>query len=265
MNGIDCLLLHVPHASVEIPTAIRGQFIIGDAELSQEINLMTDHFTDWLMAPLHLPPAQMTISPISRLVVDMERFADDKQEVMSKVGMGVIYTYGSQKQVIRSQLEDNERAALLSNYYLPHHNDLIDKTHAILEKCGKVLILDIHSYPSKALPYELDAGQIRPEICIGTDEYHTPITLTASAENAFKAKGFTCALNSPFAGTLIPSPFWKNNENVMGLMIEIRRDLYMDESAFQLKDSSKFVRKAICDAILDITHSLTDIKHDEQI
>ena len=178
MNGIDCLLLHVPHASVEIPEAIRGQFIIDDAELSHEINLMTDHFTDWLMAPLNLSPVQMTISPVSRLVVDMERFADDKQEVMSKVGMGVIYTNGSQKQVIRSQLEDNERAALLSNYYLPHHNDLIDKTQAILEKYGKVLILDIHSYPSKALPYELDAGQLRPEICIGTDEYHTPITLT---------------------------------------------------------------------------------------
>jgi N-formylglutamate deformylase len=80
----------------------------------------------------------MTISAVSRLVVDMERFADDKQEVMSKVGMGVIYTNGSQKQVIRSQLEDNERAALLSNYYLPHHNDLIDNTHTTLEKCGKV-------------------------------------------------------------------------------------------------------------------------------
>jgi N-formylglutamate deformylase len=265
MNGIDCLLLHVPHASVEIPEAIRGQFIIDDAELSHEINLMTDHFTDWLMAPLHLPVAQMTISLVLRLVVDMERFADDKQETMSKVGMGVIYTNCSQKQVIRSQLEDNERAALLSNYYLPHHNDLIVKTHAILEKCGKVLILDIHSYPSKALPYELDTGQIRPEICIGTDEYHSPITLTASAENALKANGFTCALNSPFAGTLIPSPFWKNNENVVGLMIEIRRDLYMDGSTFQLRDNSKFVRKAICDAILAITYSLTGIKRDEKI
>jgi hypothetical protein len=56
---------------------------------------------------------------------------------MSKVGMGVIYTNGSQKQVILSQLKDNERAALLANYYLPHHNDLIDKIHVILEKCGK--------------------------------------------------------------------------------------------------------------------------------
>jgi N-formylglutamate deformylase len=121
----------------------------------------------------------------------------------------------------------------------------------------QILILDIHSYPGKALPYEFDEGQIRPEICIGTDEYHTPITLTESAENAFKAKGFTCALNSPFAGTLILSPFWKNNENVMGLMIGIRRDLYMDESAFQLRDNSKLVRRAICDAILAITNSLT--------
>jgi hypothetical protein len=39
MNCIDCLLLHVPHASVEIPEAIRGQFIIDDAELSQAASL----------------------------------------------------------------------------------------------------------------------------------------------------------------------------------------------------------------------------------
>jgi hypothetical protein len=50
----------------------------------------------------------------------------------------------------------------------------------------------------------------------------------------------------------------------MGLMIEVRRDLYMDGSTFQLTDNSKLVRKAICDAILDITHSLTGIKCDEK-
>ena len=48
-------------------------------------------------------------------------------------------------------------------------------------------------------------------------------------------------------------------------MIEIRRDLYMDESTFQLRDNNKIVRRAICDAILDITKSLTDIKRDKKI
>ncbi len=89
--------------------------------------------------------------------------------------------------------------------------------------------------------------------------------MTESAENAFKAKGFTCALNSTCDGTLILRPIWKNNDNVMGLMIGIRRDLYMDGSTFKLRDNSKLVRRAICDAILDITHSLTDIKRDEKI
>jgi hypothetical protein len=39
MQCINCLLLHVPHASVQISETIRGQFIIDDAELSHEINL----------------------------------------------------------------------------------------------------------------------------------------------------------------------------------------------------------------------------------
>jgi hypothetical protein len=90
MSVLDNLLLHIPHASTEIPGEIREQFIIDDAELSSELNLMTDHFTDWLMAPLNLSPSQKTITGVSRLVVDVERFADDSQEIMSKVGMGVI-------------------------------------------------------------------------------------------------------------------------------------------------------------------------------
>jgi N-formylglutamate deformylase len=263
MRGLDCLLLHIPHASKTIPKDIRHQFVVDDAELSSEINLMTDHFTDWLMEPLNLPPAQKAIASISRLVVDMERFSDDNQESMSAVGMGVIYNKGSQRQDIRSAINEQQRTDLLSNYYVPHHNELNDKTQALLKKYGKVLVLDIHSYPRRALPYEVNRCLIRPEICLGTDTYHTPISLAALAENTFKAMGFTTAFNSPFAGTLIPSPFWQHNKNVMGMMIEIRRDLYMDESTFKLRDNSLEVRYLICDAIIKVIHSLNNTKEQQ--
>ena len=51
---------------------------------------MTDHFTDELFAGSS--GTARVVYPVSRLVVDPERFVDDAQETMVSRGMGVIYT-----------------------------------------------------------------------------------------------------------------------------------------------------------------------------
>jgi len=52
---------------------------------------MTDAFTDDLFVP-DFVGAQTIIFPMSRLVLDPERFLNDDDEIMSALGMGVIYT-----------------------------------------------------------------------------------------------------------------------------------------------------------------------------
>jgi hypothetical protein len=52
---------------------------------------MTEAWTDRLVADLHLP-AQRLVFPVSRLVVDVERFPDDEDEPMAGRGMGAVYT-----------------------------------------------------------------------------------------------------------------------------------------------------------------------------
>ena len=86
------MILHIPHSSTIIPADLREQFLFSDQEIQEELIRMTDHFThelfDW-------PNCSKAIFPISRLLVDAERFEHDEREEMAARGMGVIYERSS--------------------------------------------------------------------------------------------------------------------------------------------------------------------------
>jgi N-formylglutamate amidohydrolase len=94
---------------------------------------------------------------------------------------------------------------------------------------GRCLIVDCHSFPSCPLPYELDQRLERPDICVGTDQFHTPMELADEASENFRQLGYTVSLNRPFAGALVPARFFHRDASVAALMIEVNRVLYMDE------------------------------------
>jgi hypothetical protein len=85
--------MHVPHASTVIPPEVRGQLLLDDVELARELERMTDARTDELAAAaaaLVVPRPWLFVNCLSRLVVDPERFPDEREE-MRRVGMGAVY------------------------------------------------------------------------------------------------------------------------------------------------------------------------------
>jgi N-formylglutamate amidohydrolase len=46
----------------------------------------------------------------------------------------------------------------------------------------------------------------------------------------FREQGFEVDVNRPFAGTMAPAPFFRRAPNVVSVMIEINRSLYMVEA-----------------------------------
>ncbi|GAA3308831.1 hypothetical protein GCM10020295_71870 [Streptomyces cinereospinus] len=89
-------------------------------------------------------------------------------------------------------------------------------------------MLDVHSYPSVRLPYELHGKGPRPAVCLGTDPYHTPPALLAAAREAFAGIG-EVGLDTPFSGTYVPLEYYRAEPRVGALMVEIRRDTYLRE------------------------------------
>ena len=226
-SGRDAAVIHLPHASTVIPDDVRDQFSLTDAELSDEVRIMTDHLTDELFSA---PGAAAIRFPVSRLVLDPERFESDDQEIMAGLGMGVVYTRTSRGSPLRRTLTPQEREQLLERWYRPHHADLTAAVAAAVVKRGRCLVIDAHSFPPHPLPYELDQDPSRPDICIGTDKFHTPAWLAELATTQCQEAGWTVEVNRPFAGALVPMAYYGVDARVSAIMIEVNRGLYLDEA-----------------------------------
>ena len=100
-------IFHVPHDATLIPAEVRDQFILADDFLNQEILRMTDHHTLDLFAA-DVPKNQVVKFPVSRLVVDVERFEQDAAEPMSARGMGAIYRVTHDLRPLRRSLTPSE-------------------------------------------------------------------------------------------------------------------------------------------------------------
>lgn len=221
------VILHIPHAATDIPARWRAPYVVDDAVLARENLRLTDLHTDTLY---HFDGAARIICPVSRFLVDVERFRDDAHEPMSKRGMGALYTATTDLTKLRVFSDEAQRTALLETYYDPHHAALDIAVNAALTTFGRAIVFDCHSFPSKALPYEYAKPyQKRPEICIGTDNFHTPPEMARRAEDFFRQRGYSVERDEPFSGALTPLAHYGKNRDVTALMFEVRKDLYMNE------------------------------------
>jgi N-formylglutamate amidohydrolase len=219
------VILHVPHSAREIPAEVRAGIVLDDLALEREL----DHIVDAHTAELAEEAARLSrvvpwqfVNRLSRLVVDPERFPDGREEMLA-VGMGAVYTKTTQLEDLRPG--DADPGPLIARYFRPYARAMTDAVARRLDATGRAVVIDVHSYPSAPLPYELHGGGPRPPVCLGTDSFHTPPELLAAARDAFGEVG----LDSPFSGTYVPLEFYGRDPRVSALMVEIRRDTYMTE------------------------------------
>ena len=85
------------------------------------------------------------VNRLSRLVIDPERFPDER-EVMNSVGMGAVYTQTSTGKPLRSE-NPAHRAELIATRFEPYRRALADLVDDRIAATGRAVILDLHSYP----------------------------------------------------------------------------------------------------------------------
>ena len=225
------LILNIPHSSTWITgvhcipavyiAAAYGAFC---QMLHDQLLPMTDWYTDELFINgIGIP----IVAPVSRIICDTERFRNDEDEPMAEKGFGVCYskTYDLKFGIA---WKEGHREWVLENIYDIHHKNLELAVDRTLHDHGSALILDCHSFSPVPLPYEPEQNPDRPDICIGTDPFHTPAELVEKTEEFFMSRGYTVKINSPYSGTVVPLKHLNRNKSVMSMMLEISRGLYLN-------------------------------------
>lgn len=250
----EWIVFHVPHASRRIPAEAREAFLLDDAALRAELDRLTDHAVDVLFVPPGAAAATVA-ADVSRFVVDVERFVESDREPMARVGMGAIYTRATDGRPLRRALTPEEERRLLEEYYHPHHRRLADAVDGALARHGRALVLDVHSFPDVALPCDRDQAPDRPDLCIGTDAWHTPAALVDALVARASEAGFAVEVDRPYAGTMVPAAHHGRDPRVASVMVEVNRRLYLAEGTVRMaadaEDVGATVRRVVLAAVAD--------------
>ena len=235
------LLLHIPHASVVIP--FYDGYINDQLKIEKEQLKLTDWYTDQLF----FSSSDILIkAPFSRIFCDVERFENDADEVMSKYGMGAVYTHFDSGELMR-EVTPNLRNSIMQEYYWKHHNEFTFAVSNELEKNGTCLIVDCHSYPSTPITRDLNQSPQRPDFNIGIDPFHTPQFLIDASVAFFEEKGYSLGVDWPYSGTIVPMAFYQKNPNVYSIMLEINRGLYLLEPRNEKSEQFTAIQQVVQD------------------
>ena len=230
-QGTDAspVILHVPHASREIPDAVAADFAATPEQVEQELDRVTDTGTDALARAAHEAAGQrswLVVNELSRLVADPGRFYSQRDS-MEASGRGAVYTRLTDGELLRPLGFDD--SALKATYFHPYNDAVGELVRERIRATGGAVIVDIHSYNNPPEEHQIHGGRPSPDICIGTHSVHSPAILVDTAARIFTEAGFRVERNTPFTGVYIPVEY-EMNPAVLGIMFEVRDDLLAPDS-----------------------------------
>ena len=207
------MLANLPHSGLAIPNEMRRQ-----------LKPRYQHFLpnqDWHLNRLYefLPElgVPMLSANFSRYVVDLNRPL--KAPLLGSFWSSPIAQQTAFKQDLYSAPPEQESLnQRIQTYYLPYHARLQQELESRLNRHGRVLLLDLHSFASG-----LDA-----DVCLGTGGGTTASEHTLTQlESAFSAEKFACVKNQVFNGGHITRHYGAM-QNVETVQIELHYRSYLE-------------------------------------
>jgi N-formylglutamate amidohydrolase len=172
-----------------------------------------------------------------------------------RMGLGTIARIvANGEEIYTGKLHFADAQRRIDGLYHPYHQALrrlVEETEALFGGC---LLVDCHSMPSAAGAV---CGPGAADIVLG-DCHGTACAprILEAARRFFAARGFTVAINTPYAGGFTTEHYGDPQHRRHALQIEINRALYMDERNYRRKprfarlvvELAELVRRLACAA-----------------
>lgn len=219
------LLISIPHAGTRLTPAVEKGLI-------DYASFLPD--TDWHVPRLYefvnTLGASVLIGNYSRLVIDLNRPADDKP-LYSTATTGLFPGELFDGRPAFSPgviLSDQERAGYLQTIWQPYHQQLQNELERLKQQHGYALLFDAHSIVS-VIPRLFD-GKL-PDLNIGTNSGNScDLTLSDRLLNCCaQQQEFTYVLNGRFKGGYITRAYGQPDENKHAVQLELAKVNYMSE------------------------------------
>ena len=239
------LVLASPHSGTEYP----ADFLAASRLDPLALRRSEDSFVDELFGAAPRLGAPLLSARFPRAYVDVNReayeldpgmFADALPRFVNagsprvRMGLGTIARIvASGEEIYAEKLHFAEVERRIDCLYRPYHRvlrRLVDETAALFGGC---LLVDCHSMPSGA---GSACAQDGADIVLGDCHGAACAPQILEAARRFLAdRGFTVAINTPYAGGFTTGHYGRPDERRHALQIEINRALYMNERSYRRK------------------------------
>lgn len=204
-----------------------------------------DSYVDALFADVAEHGATLIAAAFPRAFIDVNRAPDDidpdlldgdwpepvNPSIRSERGIGLIRRLIGPGDVIYERpLSVADVLSRLDDHYRPYHAHLHDTLAGLRRRYGKVFHLNCHSMKSVGNATTPDGATPRVDIVIG--DLHGRSCrpeFTRFVVAAFSSRGYSVALNDPYAGAHILERYGDPEGGTHSLQVEINRALYMNE------------------------------------
>jgi N-formylglutamate amidohydrolase len=220
-----------------------------------DLRRIEDAYVDRLLADVQHSGAPVICGLVARAFVDLNRAESEMDPHMFEnpspawfsqrsprveAGLGCIPRVAFNGAPIYSlRLKREEADRRLEQVYRPYHRALEALLRRAQAMFGQGWLIDCHSMPA-----ETEASARSPDIVIG-DRFGASCGpgLSDLVESLFRARGYTTARNTPYAGGFATLAHGQPALGRHALQIEVRRRLYLDEASVQPHDGFLTLRQ----------------------
>ncbi|HVZ73525.1 MAG TPA: N-formylglutamate amidohydrolase [Polyangia bacterium] len=258
------VVVSIPHAGVET----RGF----ETALSPELDVRCDGdlYVDQLYrVGTEGQPETVVVARASRFVCDLNRDPDDvppgavpehraSRTFADNAGRGFIWAVTTAGLPTLSRPLSLEEWRARTAIHTAYHAALTELLARAKAKFGFAILVDGHSMPSRGRLGHKDPGRARADVVPGDrDGTSCSPALSRHVGDHFASRGYSVAFNDPYKGGFITQHHGRPADAIHAIQIELRRDLYMNETTYEI-EAPTFNR--LSTALADLLASLRSFR-----